>query len=204
MGNTKQTLTLQPPEQSGFTKHHRSLMSTSQPMEATNSGRLKCTTSVQHQYQHPRNHFIYLQEKERPIDPKQPCTFSQFHCPRKVNRGRSPNQVFPKQMVKWSPQFSQVVPSSPHYPEEASFLQELGVYTHPGQVIVVSTERGQRKKRCAGRRLGTEPMRQACQLATFTQPCSLSPSLAQSEFYHQKEGRENLIKSLNLLHILIY
>lgn len=45
MGNTTQTLTLQPPEQSGFIKHHRSLMNVSQPTEAT-SGRLKCPTSA--------------------------------------------------------------------------------------------------------------------------------------------------------------
>lgn len=71
MGNTEQTPPLQPSQQSGLTKHHRSLTRVLSPLMPP--VRSKGTTSVQHEHQHPRKRCVSLQERGCADEAKQPC-----------------------------------------------------------------------------------------------------------------------------------
>lgn len=125
------------------------------------------------------------------------CTTSQFHCWRKGNRGRSSNEAFHRHMAKLSlPYLARWLFTW----RKAFFQQEQGRHTCLWQAW--SAQNSQRRKPCAGRWPGTETVQMS--LPTWYFQTNSACSSQYKFVLHQKEVCANLIKSLNLFHILTY
>lgn len=124
------------------------------------------------------------------------CTVSQFHCLRKVNRGRSCNQAFYRQLVEPRVNLARWV----SIPRKSFFRQEQGVYPCLWQTCSAQNSGREASPVQAGD-LAQNLCRRACQTAPVTPTLPVPLRMICPP---PKRGLCKCSKSLNLFHILTY